>query len=48
MLLEPAVLERLTGAIRARLDDGNLDACTATEEVSHFLYLLFRRVPAVR
>ena len=44
VLLEPAVLERLTrGDPRVRLDDGNLDAlCTATEEVSHFLYLLFR------
>jgi hypothetical protein len=44
VLLEPSVLERLVqGDPRVRLDDGNLDAlCTATEEVSHFLYLLFR------
>jgi hypothetical protein len=44
LLLEPAVLDRLSaGDPRVRLDDGNLDAlCTATEEVSHFLYLLFR------
>jgi hypothetical protein len=44
VLLEPAVLERLAQADpRVRLDGDNLGAfCTATEEVSHFLYLLFR------
>lgn len=44
VLLEPCVLDRLAqGDPRVRLDDDNLDAfCTATEEVSHFLYLLFR------
>jgi len=44
VLLEPAVLERLAlEDPRVRLDDDNLGAfCTATEEVSHFLYLLFR------
>lgn len=44
VLLEPAVLDRLTRHDpRVRLDDANLDAfCTATEEVSHFLYLLYR------
>lgn len=44
VLLEPAVLERLAqDDPRVRLDDENLGAfCTATEEVSHFLYLLFR------
>ena len=44
VLLEPAVLDRLThDDPRVRLGDANLDAfCTATEEVSHFLYLLFR------
>lgn len=44
VLLEPAVLDRLAeGDPRVRLDDRNLDAfCTATEEVSHFVYLLFR------
>ncbi len=44
VLLEPAVLDRLAeGDPRVRLDDGNLGAfCTATEEVSHFVYLLFR------
>ncbi|HET9314672.1 MAG TPA: hypothetical protein VFQ51_03745 [Vicinamibacteria bacterium] len=43
VLLEPAVLDRLAhGDPRVRLDDGNLHAlCAATEEVSHFLYLLF-------
>ncbi len=44
VLLEPAVLDRLAeGDPRVRLDDRNLDAfCTATEEVSHFVYLVFR------
>jgi hypothetical protein len=44
VLLEPCVFDRLEeGDPRVRLDDGNLDAfCIATEEVSHFLYLLFR------
>ena len=44
VLLEPAVLERLAlDDPRVRLDDDNLGAfCTVTEEVSHFLYLLFR------
>jgi hypothetical protein len=43
VVLEASVRERLDRADpRVRLDDGNLDAfCTATEEVSHFLYLLF-------
>lgn len=43
VVLEPDVLDRLRrDDPRVRLDDGNLDAfCTATEEVSHFLYLLF-------
>lgn len=44
VLLEPAVLGRLAeDDPRVRLDGDNLGAfCTATEEVSHFLYLLFR------
>jgi hypothetical protein len=44
VLLEPGVLERLAlDDPRVRLDGDNLGAfCTATEEVSHFLYLLFR------
>jgi hypothetical protein len=43
VLLEPAVVERL-GRLdpRVQLDRSNLQAfCAATEEVSHFLYLLF-------
>lgn len=44
VLLEPAVVGRLAqDDPRVRLDEDNLGAfCTATEEVSHFLYLLFR------
>jgi len=44
VVLEPAVLERLgRDDPRVRLDHGNLgDLCTVTEEVSHFLFLLFR------
>ena len=44
VLLEPDVLERLAlDDPGVRLDDDNLGAfCTATEEVSHFLYLLSR------
>ena len=43
MLLEPAVADRLAGHDpRVVLDQSNLHAfCAATEEVSHFLYLLF-------
>jgi len=43
VLLEPAVTERLAHHDpRVQLDESNLDAfCTATEEVSHFLYVLF-------
>jgi hypothetical protein len=44
VLLETSVLDRLEqDDPRVRLADDNLGAlCTATEEVSHFLYLLFR------
>lgn len=44
VVLEPAVLEQLRqDDPRVHLDGDNLGAfCTATEEVSHFLYLLFR------
>jgi hypothetical protein len=44
VVLEPGVLDRLErDDPRVRLGDDNLDAfCTATEEVSHFLYLLSR------
>lgn len=43
VLLEPAVADRLAGHDpRVVLDQSNLHAfCAATEEVSHFLYLLF-------
>jgi hypothetical protein len=43
VVLEAAVGERLEAQDpRRRLDRGNLDPfCTATEEVSHFVYLLF-------
>jgi hypothetical protein len=44
VVLEPEVTARLADADpRQRLDEGNLGAfCTLTEEVSHFVYLLFR------
>jgi hypothetical protein len=44
VVLQPDVTERLSQADpRRRLDQGNLGAfCTLTEEVSHFVYLLFR------
>lgn len=44
VVLEPEVLERLGREDpRVRLDHGNLgDLCTVTEEVSHFLFLLYR------
>lgn len=44
VVLEPAVLDRLRRSDpRVHLDASNLGAfCTATEEVSHFVYLLFR------
>lgn len=44
VVLEPDVLERLgRDDPRVRLDGANLgDLCTVTEEVSHFLFLLFR------
>ncbi len=43
VLLEPAVAARLAHHDpRVQLDESNLNAfCTATEEVSHFLYVLF-------
>jgi hypothetical protein len=44
VVLEPAVLDRLErDDPRVRLGNANLgDLCTVTEEVSHFLFLLFR------
>jgi hypothetical protein len=44
VVLDAEVTARLAQADpRERLDDGNLGAfCTLTEEVSHFVYLLFR------
>jgi hypothetical protein len=44
VVLDPGVGESLRGADpRRRLDERNLGAfCTLTEEVSHFVYLLFR------
>lgn len=42
VVLEDSVSEELARDPRIRLDDGNLPAlCVLTEEVSHFLYLLF-------